>query len=320
MTPWIILGIGMVASPLVLPWTMASEILIYSVVAVAANLLLGYAGLFSFGQASFFGLGGYAGGYLLAHYKVSLPVALAAGGIAGGIGAAIIGAICVRRTGIYFIMLTFAFNQMFYYLAYQLKEITGGEDGMTGIVRPSLDILGFISINISKPIGFYVLVSLVFLVCFIFMWRVIESPFGKIMVSTRENPQRAASIGYNVKNAQILMFAITGVVSGIAGVLYSMLYWIMPIDAIHWLNSGFIVFMVLIGGTNSPFGPVVGTTIFICLQDLFGIIWERWPLLFGVVVVCVVMFLQGGVLELVTRIRHVMRGRREASVQLGSSS
>jgi branched-chain amino acid transport system permease protein len=209
-------------------------------------------------------------------------------------------------------MLTFAFNQMVYYISYQLKDITGGEDGMAGIIRPPLEIPGLLTLKFNTPMNFYILAAVIFFICFWIMYRVVESPFGKIMVATRDNPVRSASIGYHVKRAQILMFTISGIFTGVAGVIFGMHYWIMPIDSIHWLNSGFIVFMVLIGGTTSPFGPVLGTTIFIALQDLFGMIWERWPLLLGLVLVCIVLFLHGGVLEIINRVTTAIQRRKQA--------
>ena len=308
--PWLAMGAGIVLAPTVLPPVMATEILIYAIVAVAANLLIGYAGLFTFGQAAFFAVGGYSAGYLLAHHQVSLPAALLTGIVAGGVSAAIIGAICIRRVGIYFIMLTFAFNQMIYYIAYSWHSVTGGEDGMAGIVRPPVELGALGRISLDRPLAFYALVAVVFLVCFAAMVRVVDSPLGKIVIAARENSRRVASIGYNVQRAQVLMFTISGVFTGVAGALYGMLYWIMPIDAVHWMNSGYIVFMVLIGGTSSLFGPVIGTAIFIALQDIFSTFWARWPLLFGVVVVAVVLFLQGGVIELVERASALLARRR----------
>ncbi len=306
----LLLTAGVIVLPMVLPWNMATEILIYAIVAVAANLLLGYSGLLSFGQASFFGFGGYSAGYLLAHYHLPLILPLLVGALAGGFVAAVVGALCIRRTGIYFIMLTFAFNQMFYYLAYQLRTVTGGEDGMTGITRPAIHLPLLPEISLNSDLNFYILIAVIFAVCFAIMFRVVESPFGKIVIAARDNARRAASIGYNVQRAQILMFVISGTITGLAGAIYSMLYWIMPIDSIHWLNSGNIVFMVLIGGTSSPFGPVLGAAIFIWLQDLLSIFWARSLLLFGAVVVAVVLFLQGGVIELFRRAATYLQRRR----------
>lgn len=317
---WAALIGAMIVLPIVLPATVATEIVIFAAVAVAANLLIGYAGLFSFGQAAFFGVGGYVGGWLLANLELPIIVPLAAGAISGGVAAAIIGAICIRRAGMYFIMLTFAFNQMVYYIAYSWRDVTGGEDGLAGIARPPIGLPGF-EIDLNKPLAFYIFVAAIFLVCFALMLRIVRSPFGKIIVATRDNGRRAASVGYNVRRAQTLMFVISGIFTGIAGTLYSMLYWIMPIDAVHWLNSGYIVFMVLIGGTSSLFGPIIGAAIFIGLQDFLSTVWARWPLLFGGIVVLMVMFLQGGVIELFERITTgIRRWRMRRTAALARAS
>jgi branched-chain amino acid transport system permease protein len=309
LAPWGALIVAIALAPIILPPTIATEIVIFATVAVAANLLIGYAGLFSFGQAAFFGVGGYVGGWLLANLELPIMVPLLAGAISGGVAAAIVGSVCIRRAGMYFIMLTFAFNQMIYYIAYSWRDVTGGEDGLAGIVRPPIGVSGH-QIDLDDPIVFYIFVSAIFMVCFALMLRIVNSPFGKIVVATRDNGRRAASIGYDVRRAQTLMFVISGTFTGLAGTLYSMLYWIMPIDAVHWLNSGYIVFMVLIGGTSSLFGPIIGAAIFIALQDFLSTIWARWSLLFGGIVVLMVMFLQGGIIELFERIATGSRRRR----------
>ena len=302
--PWIALLVGVAIAPMVLPLNTATEILILAIVAVAANILVGYAGLFSFGQAAIFGAGGYAGGYLMAEYDFPLVVPLAAGACTGLVVGAAMGFASVRRAGIYFIMMTFAFNQMIYYVAYSWRSVTGGEDGLAGINRPASIVPG-VPVSLDDPRAFYAAVAILFLICFLAMCRVVESPLGRVLVAARDNPRRTASIGYDIHRAQTLAFAISGFFTGTAGVLYGMTYWIMPIDAVHWLNSGYIIFMVLIGGTSSMFGPVIGALIFIFLQDLFSTFWARWPLLFGAVIIAVVLYLQGGVLELFGRLKNL---------------
>jgi branched-chain amino acid transport system permease protein len=304
---WGVLLVAIVAAPFVLPPTIATEILIFALVAVSANLLIGYGGLFSFGQAAFFGIGGYVCGYLLANYDLGLLVPLLAGAVSGGASAALVAFVLVRRVGIYFIMLTFAFNQMVYYTAYSWRSVTGGEDGLAGITRPKTLLPNFIPVNLDDATNFYVLVAVVLILGMAALLRITASPLGKVLLAAKENPRRVSSIGYNVYSAQTVAFAISGTFTGLAGALYPMLYWIMPIDAVHWLNSGYIVFMVLIGGTSSMFGPVIGAAIFILLQDFFSTIWARWPLLFGGVIIAVVLFLQGGVIELFTRLGRLVR-------------
>lgn len=304
---WAALLTGIVVLPFAIPPSMATEVVIYGIVAVAANLLIGYAGLYSFGQAAFFGVGGYMTANLLLHLDLPVLPALALGAVVSGLVAALVGFVCVRRTGIYFIMLTFAFNQMIFYIAYQWRDATGGEDGLSGVPRP--DVLG---VDIGAPIAYYAFAALVFVLCFWAMGRIVASPFGRIVVATRENPRRAASVGFDVTRAQTAIFAMSGAFTGLAGGLYAMLYGLMPIDAVNWINSGNIVFMVLIGGTGNLFGPAAGAVIFIILQDVLSVVWARWPLLFGAVVIAVVLYFQGGFVELFHRLGRCAAARRKA--------
>jgi branched-chain amino acid transport system permease protein len=312
-------------TPFLVATSRATEILIFSIVAMAANLLIGYGGLYTFGQAIFFGIGAYVGGYLLAEYSLPWILPLLAGLVAGGAAAAIVAVICIRRSGLYFIMLTFALNQLVYYLAYSWTSVTGGEDGLVGIFRPEIGIFGW-NASLDDPLVFYIAVALLFLLSSFLMITIINSPFGRIVQAIRDQPRRATSIGYNIRKAQILLFVISGAFTGFAGYMYSMLYWIVPISNVHWLLSGYIVFMVLIGGRGTMFGPAIGAAIFIYLQDYFSTFWSRWPLLFGLIVVFVVSFLQGGAIDLFHKagnyIRHAInwwKGRAPALPESGSA-
>ncbi len=310
---------GVIVAPLLLPVANATELLIFALVAASANLLIGWSGLYSFGQAALFGIGGYAGGYLLANTDLALLLPVVFGGLVAAVFAVAMGAMCVRRVGIYFIMLTFAFNQLVYYIAYSWRDVTGGEDGLFGIERPGALLPGLPEIDLNVPINFYILVAVIVGLCFLALLRVVDSPLGQILLAAKDNPRRAGSVGYDIHAAQTLAFAISGFFSGIAGVLYGMVYWIMPIDAVHWLTSGYIVFMVLVGGTSSMFGPLIGATIFILLQDFFSTLWARWPLLFGAVIIAVVMFLRGGVIELVSHVRGFAARRRAMRGEAGNA-
>ena len=301
--------VGMVAAPLLLSLSTATELLIFGLAAASSYLVIGVGGLFSFGQAALFGIGGYTGGWLMAHTDLPLVVPLLAGAAAAGLFAAAMGAMCVRRSSIYFIMLTFAFNQLVYYAIYSWRSVTGGQDGLGDIVRPHRLLPG-VPLDLDRPLVFYVVVAVIVFAGVLALLRVVDSPLGRVLAAARQNPRRAASIGYDVHLAQTLAFALSGVFGGLAGVLYGMLYWIMPIDAVAWVNSGNLVFMVLIGGLGSLFGSLIGAAIFILLQDGLSLVWDRWPLLFGAVVILVVMFLRGGVLELGGRMRDLLAGRR----------
>lgn len=300
-----------IAAPLCMPINIATEIMIFGVFALATYLLISVAGLYSFGQAAFFGVGGYVAGYVYIHTDLPLIAGLALAALGSGLVALAVGMMSTKRTGIYFMMLTFAFNQMIYYLAYSWHSVTGGEDGLGGIRRPDISISGIGTIDISNHVNFYILAAVVFVAVFAGLYQLINSPLGLVLNAARQNARRTASLGFSVYRAQLLAFVIAGATSGVAGALFAMLYRIMPIDAIAWTNSGTAVFMVIIGGMSSIFGPVIGAAIFIWLQGFFSVIWARWPLLFGLFIIFVVLFLKGGAIELFDRVRRLFGSRAQ---------
>jgi len=284
---------AVVVLPLVLRPAIAAEIWIFAIFGLGLNLLLGYTGLLSFGQSTFFGSAAYVAGWLLKHYGINVFLALGTGVFVGAASAALVGYLCVQRSGLYFIMLTFALNQLFYFVAYQWTSVTGGEDGMPGIPRPG----AFLGIDFRDPLPYYIFVSALFLVSLWIMKRIVESPLGKILQAIRENELRAEAVGYNVARFKLLAFVIGGAFSGLAGVLYAMLFGIVPLEAISFVTSGNVVFATLIGGSGSLYGPVIGSFVFIWLSESVSTLWARWPLLLGVAFVIVVLFFRGGVVE-----------------------
>lgn len=300
--PWIVIAMSIVILPLFVRTTIASVIWIYAILAVAFNILLGYTGLLSFGQATFFGVGGYVAGLLLIHYKANLLLVLIAGTLAGGLAAALVGRISIQRLGLYFILLTFAFNQMFYFIAYQWSSLTGGEDGLPGVPRPAIKIGDFSILDLRGSLSYYLFVVVIFVFSMAIMKWIVESPLGKILQAVRENEARAAAVGYNVKRYKWIAFIIAGSFSGMAGVLYSMLFGIVPLDTIHWLTSGDIVFMALIGGIGNFYGPIIGAAFYIWLSESMAVIWARWPLILGIAFILVVLFFRGGCVVAVERI------------------
>jgi branched-chain amino acid transport system permease protein len=299
--------------PLALPINIATEILIFGMFAMATNLLIGTAGLYSFGQAAFFGAGGYAAGYVLAHGWMSLPLALLVACGSGGLVAAAVGALSIRRLGVYFMMLTFAFNQLVFYIIYSWRSVTGGEDGLVGIRRPILDLPFVGSFGFDDNKGFYGLVAVLFLAAMIVLMRMVRSPFGIVLAASRQNGRRTISLGYPVAGLQLVAFVIAADISGVAGALYGMLYRIMPFDSVHWAASAYVVFMVIIGGQKSMLGPVIGAAVFIWLQGLFSLVWTRWPLLLGLFVILIMIYLPDGLVGLFSRVSSWMarwRGQR----------
>ena len=225
----------------------------------------------------------------------------------GALSALLVGYLCVQRSGLYVIMLTFALNQLFFFIAYPWTSVTGGEDGMPGVPRPA-----FFGIDFKDPTNYYIFVALLFLVSLWAMRRVVESPFGKILQAIRENEVRAAAVGYNVPRFKLAAFVVAGAFSGLAGVLYAMLFGIVPLEAIGFVTSGNVVFATLIGGSGSLYGPVIGSFVFIWLSESMSVVWERWPLLLGVAFVIVVLFFRGGVVEAWSRFWRWQSSRQKA--------
>ena len=294
--PVILILAAVLLLPFVVRPAIAAEIWIFAIFGLGANLLLGYTGLLSFGQSTFFGSAAYVAGWLIKVHGINAFLALGIGVGVGALSAAVVGYLCVQRSGLYFIMLTFALNQLFYFTAYQWTSVTGGEDGMPGVTRPEL-----FGIDFKNPMVYYAFVSGLFLVSLFLMKRVVESPLGKILRAIRENEVRAEAVGYNVARFKLLAFVIGGAFSGLAGVLYAMLFGIVPLEAIGFVFSGNVVFATLIGGSGSLYGPVIGSFVFIWLSESMSTVWARWPLLLGVAFVIVVMFFRGGVVEAWTR-------------------
>ena len=288
---------AIIVLPLAVRPALATEIWIFAIFGLGLNLLLGYTGLLSFGQSTFFGSAAYVAGYLLKHHGIDIFSALGAGVGVGALSALLVGYLCVQRSGLYFIMLTFALNQLFYFTAYQWTSVTGGEDGMPGIPRPAL-----FGLSLADATGYYVFVSALFVLSLWAMKRIVGSPLGKILQAIRENELRAEAVGYNAPRFKLLAFVVAGAFSGLAGVLYAMLFGIVPLEAIGFVFSGNVVFATLIGGSGSLYGPVIGSFVFIWLSESVSTIWQRWPLLLGVAFVIVVLFFRGGVVEAWSRI------------------
>src|SRR6266850_3814616 len=207
----IVILAAIVVLPLVVRPAIASEIWIFAIFGLGLNLLLGYTGLLSFGQGTFFGSAAYVAGWLLKHTAINVFLALGIGVAVGALSALVVGYLCVQRSGLYFIMLTFALNQLFYFTAYQWTTVTGGEDGMPGIPRPAL-----LGLDIHGPLAYYAAVALLFLLSLWVMKRLVESPLGKILQAIRENEARAEALGYNVARMKLAAVVIGGAFSGLA--------------------------------------------------------------------------------------------------------
>lgn len=304
---------------ILLPWIfplfggythLATEVLIWSIFVLGFNLVLGYTGLPSFGHGAYFGVGAYVIGLVQFHLFRGPWLPLLMGMLAGGLAAAIVGIFLAKKRGIYFALLTVAFSQLSYFVAFRWDSVTGGEDGLTGIDRIPLQIPGLISVDLVDPLKFYFFVYAIFVVCTILMWMMVHSPFGRVLTAIKQNETRARCLGYNTALYKWAVFALSGVFAGLAGSLNSLLINGAYYSSMHWAQSGNVVIMsILGGGLTNFFGPIVGAVVFIVLRDLISTFTEHWMLIYGLLWVFILIFMPEGILGILTKKRVRMRLR-----------
>jgi branched-chain amino acid transport system permease protein len=266
------------------------EIAIWMIYALGFNLLFGYSGLHSFGHGAFLGIGAYAFGLFQHHIGVSLWGGLLAAVIAAGIGGAMVGAAVSHRRGIYFALLTIAWGQVVWFCAIKLHWLTGGEDGLLNIPRPSLD-LGLVSIDLNDNTAMYYFVAATLVVAVVLLWRIANAPFGRILQAIRQNETRTAFAGYEVWRFKWAAFVISTMFAGLAGGLFAMAQESAYPDIMSLHQSGLIVMMVLVGGGLVSFwGPVLGVILYFVARDVLGALTETWLLWYGLMFVVMVMF------------------------------
>ena len=288
-----------IAIVLVMPLTMqsgslASEVLIFGLAAMGCNLLLGYTGLLSFGQGIFFGLGSYTIALTLTRWPLPMPLALAAAIAMGALGAAIVGWVAIRQRGTYFVMLTLAFAQMFYFLAYSFPALTGGDNGLLDIPRPSIAVAGLTLWPLASPWQYYGFVAAVFLVAFWLLQKASASIFGRTLLAVRDNEERAGAIGYNLRLLKLQAFVISGAVTGLAGALHAMMTGIAPLANAEYHTSEMILVMAVIGGTANLLASLLGSAFYLLMGDWLSTLWPRWLLLLGVLLMVVSLGMQRG--------------------------
>ncbi|MBP0625370.1 branched-chain amino acid ABC transporter permease [Cupriavidus consociatus] len=311
---WLALAVTLLLPLTMRSGTLATEVLIYAMAAMACNLLLGYTGLLSFGQGIFFGLGSYAVGLALTRASLPVPLALLLAIVIGAAAAALVGWFAIRQRGTYFVMLTLAFSQMFYFLAYTAPGITGGDNGLLDIPRPPLSVAGHALVSLASPWQFYGFVAVLFLVVFFVALRVTESVLGRTLLAIRDNEERALAVGYNVKTFKLLAFMVSGAVTGLAGALHAMLTGIAPLTNIDYHASEMILVMTVIGGTSNIFASVLGAAFYVLLADWLSTLWPRWLMLLGFLLIAVSLFMQRGLWGLGATVWDRLRGLRRAPV------
>ena len=284
---------ALIIAPAVVYPVFVMKALCFALFACAFNLLIGYVGLLSFGHALFFGWASYVSAYTAKIWGWPPEVAILAGGvIAAGLGL-ISGALAIRRQGIYFAMITLALAQMMYFFALQVP-FTQSEDGIQAIPRGHL----FGILDLSNQITMYFFVVAVFLAGFLLIYRIINSPFGEVLKAIRENEARAISLGYKTDRYKLVAFVLSATLAGIAGATKAIVFQLASLTDVHWATSGEVVLMTLVGGLGTVFGPVVGATAIVAMENYLTQAGQWVTVIQGVVfVVCVLLFRRGVVGE-----------------------
>jgi branched-chain amino acid transport system permease protein len=270
------------------------QALCFALFACAFNLLIGYSGLLSFGHAMFLGTAGYVSAHALKVWGFSPELGILAGVVAAAGLGVITGLVAIRRQGIYFAMITLALSQLLYFI-YVQTPFTHGEDGIQGV--PQGKMFGFLDLSDSTTLYFVVLA--IFLLAFLLIYRIVNSPFGEVLKSIRENEQRAVSLGYKTDQYKLLAYILSGTLAGLAGAVKVFVAQNASLTDVHWSMSGEVVLMTLVGGLGTSFGPVVGAFIIVAMQQYLAGFGQWVQVIQGVIfVVCVLTFRRGVVGEI----------------------
>lgn len=283
-------GAFFIALPFLTPThSLATEMLIFAIFALGYDIAFGYTGILSFGHAIFFGIGAYAAGIVLVRLAPSLFLGLVIGMGLSLLVSYIVASLSIRKKGIYFVMITFAFCQMFYFIGFKWTSLTGGDSGFHDIPRTSLG-----PIDLNSEITLYFFVLAIFLVSVFLASRIVNSPFGRVLKALKENEDRARSVGYNTRAFKTVAFMISASFASLAGGLYAIHSNFVPIDTLSLSTSGDVVIMALLGGIGTLYGPVMGAMLIVFLKNLLSNWMGSWPLILGAIfIVCVLSVRQG---------------------------
>jgi branched-chain amino acid transport system permease protein len=321
---------ALIAAPFVLPYlgfapNTVNRILVWGLFGIGFDILFGYTGLLSFGQSALYGTGGFVAAYLLtrAGFPYVIP-ALVIGTIAAAAVGYLVGLIALRRTGIYFAMITIAIAEVFYFVEFNpLSEYTGGENGLPGVPTPSIP-LGFTTLHFTTGWSLYPFIAVVYFLGIVLALRIVRSPVGATFRAIRENPLRAAALGHNIHSYKVAAFVIAAAYAGLAGGLLGVLQGFMPPEAFTFDTSGQLVIQTAIGGRGTLFGPLLGAGVWLFLQDILQgplKLGAEWKLVLGLIFVVLVVFLRNGIIGGLRDLLHVLRrrSRDEADVPVAQS-
>jgi len=310
--PWprLVGGALLAAAPFVLPafaLTTLTEVLILGLFALSLDLLVGYTGLESFGHAGVYGLGAYGASLLLLHTAVPLPFAVLTAAFLTALVALPMAWLCTRTTGVSFAMLTLALAQLFFAVAYKWQSVTGGSDGLAGVPRTpgpfGLTLL-------SSKIGFYYLVAVCLALSYLFCRGFVASPVGTTLLAIRDNERKAQALGYNPRAYKIAVFVLSAFFGGLAGALYAPFAGFTSPDLFFWILSGQVLIMVIVGGSGTLVGPLLGAAFFLLLENYLSTITDSWGLVFGLLFIAVVIFFPEGLWGMVRGVTARARGAR----------
>jgi branched-chain amino acid transport system permease protein len=317
-------AVALIAAPFVLPYFDAApntvnRILVWGLFGIGFDILFGYTGLLSFGQSAFYGTGGFIAAYLLT--RAGFPhviLALIIGMVVAAIVGYLIGLLALRRTGIYFAMITVAIAEMFFFIEFNpLSAWTGGENGLPGVPTPSL-YLGFTTLNFTSGWKLYPFLAFCYFIGMVIALRIVRSPMGAVFTAIRENPLRAAAVGHNVQAYKLTAFVIAAAYAGLAGGLLGVMQAFMPPDAFMFDTSGQLIMQTAIGGRGTLFGPLVGAAVWLFLQDFLQAtlkLGAAWKLVLGLVFVLLVCFLRQGIIGGVKDLYDLMTGKKKAPAE-----
>ena len=301
-----LLAVAALALLAVLPWLLArhqlsilTDLLVFGLFALSLDLIMGYTGMVSFGHAAYFGLGAYGSALVLIHFGQPIPVALLAGGLLAALVALPVGWFSTRATGIYFAMLTLAFAQLLYTVAYKWRDLTGGSDGIAGVPKTTLWWGGP---SLAAPRAFYFVVAGVVVLSLALCVALTRSPFGRALQAIRENERRFVALGQDPRPFKLVVFVIAALFAGLAGALFAPFRGFASPEVMFWVLSGQALMMVITGGIGTLVGPILGAMVFILIQEILSSYTEHWMIFTGAIFVLMVVFLPGGLVGTARRL------------------
>ncbi len=285
--------------------TVLCEALVMAMLAISFNLLFGYMGQMSFGQAAFYGLGGYAVAMLMVDWQFNFWLSIVAGVLLAAFAGLIVGYFCVRLRGIYFAVLTLAFGQLIWTIVFKWHDVTGGDDGIQGVFPPDF---------LKSPTSYYYLILIVFLVSSWIIWKIIHSPFGYTIQAMRENSERTEFLGINIARYQLIAFVIAAALAGLAGAIWVPFYRSVAPSYLTWIKSGEPVMAAILGGPSVFLGPVLGTFVMTFFHAWVLGFTVYWPVVMGALILFIIFFLPGGILGFAL---DTLKDRRDAEKLVG---